>query len=274
MRSHSKKAAPPRRRFAKAAIGAAALAAAALLALGATAGAELAQNGNIQVVVSGGIFPTRLPRSTPAPVAVQMGAKISTTDKSTPPELKTIALQINRHGILDTAGLPTCPLAKLDSISSKDARRACGKALVGHGNVTSRVSLPGQGAFATNGPLLAFNGHYKGHQAVFAQVASGEPLPLTYVIVFEVKKASGLYGSAFVAQMPPIASHYGYISAINLSLKRTFTVGAQKHSFMSADCPALKGVPGAVFPFAKASFGFADGRTVTSTLVRQCKAGG
>ncbi len=236
--------------------------------------AELAQNGNIQVAVSGGIFPLKLPRTTLAPVAVQMGAKITTTDKSTPPELKTIALDVNKHGVLDTAGLPTCPLAKLNSISSEGARRACGAAMVGHGNVTSRVSLPGQGAFATNGPLLAFNGRYKGHQAVFAQVATGAPLPLTYVIVFQVKKVSGTYGTAFVAQMPPIASHYGYISAINLSLRRTFTDGARKRSFMSADCPAAKGFKGAFFAFAKASFGFADGRTVTATLERQCTVGG
>lgn len=240
----------------------------------ATAQAERVQEGNIQIAFSGGILPAKLPRSTPAPVAVQMGAKISTTDKTVPPELKEISLAINSHGVLETKGLAVCPLHKLKSISSKGARRACGAALVGHGNVTSRVTLPGQGTFATNGPLFAFNGRYKGHPAVFGQVATGAPLPLTYVIVFQIEKAKAPYGSAFVAQMPSIASHYGYISSISLNLKRTYTDHGQRRSYLSADCPAPKGFTLASFAFAKASFGFADGRVLSQTMVRQCKARG
>ena len=78
-------------------------------------------------------------------------------------------------------------------------------------------------AFATNGPLLAFNGRHKGRLAVFAQVASGAPLPLTYVIVFEVKKTKGTFGTSLIGTLPPIASEYGYISAFDLSLSRTYT---------------------------------------------------
>jgi hypothetical protein len=233
--------------------------------------AELAQKGNLQVAFNGNIFPSKLPRSEPAPVSVQMGGKIKTTDKSTPPKLERIVLDINANGIIDTKGLPTCPLGKLNSISSAGARRACGDALVGHGNVTSRVSLPGQGAFASNGPLLAFNGRFKGHQAVFAQVASGAPLPLTYVIVFEVKKTKGTFGTSLVGTLPPIASEYGYISAFDLSLGRNYTFHGHKMSFASASCPAPSGFPGAVFPFAKASYEFAGATTLSSKLVRQCK---
>jgi hypothetical protein len=245
----------------------------AALAVGgaAVAQAELVLKGNLQVAFNGNISPSKLPRSEPAPVSVQMGGKVKTTDKSTPPKLERIVLEINSHGIIDTTGLPTCPLAKLNSISSAGARKACGDALIGHGNVTSRVTLPGQGAFASNGPLLAFNGRSKGHQAVFAQVASGAPLPLTYVIVFDVKKTKGTFGTSLLGTLPPIASEYGYISAFNLSLGRDYTYHGKKMSYASADCPAPKGFPGAVFPFAKASYEFAGGTTLSSKLVRQCK---
>ena len=90
-----------------------------------------------------------------------MGGKIKGEDPADPPVLERIVLEINSHGVLQSKGLANCSLAKLNSISSAQAKRACGDALVGHGNVTSRVTLPGQGAFASNGPLLAFNGTHK-----------------------------------------------------------------------------------------------------------------
>jgi hypothetical protein len=249
-------------------------AAAAVLALAISASAEIVQKGTLQVSFTGGIAPVRLPRTEPVPVSVQTGGKIKTTDKSAPPKLERILLSINAAGKIQTKGLPTCSLAKLESISSAGAKRVCGEAQIGHGNVTSRVSLPGQGAFASNGGLLAFNGIVKGKPAILAQVTTTGTLPLTYVIVFEVKKTKGTFGTELVGTLPPIASEYGYISAFDLALGRTYTYKGEKLSYASASCPAPKGFPGATFPFAKASYEFAGGETLTSTLVRECKVRG
>ena len=249
-------------------------AALALLGLAVSANAETAQKGTLRAVFNGQIAPVKLPRSEPAPVSVQMGGKITTTDKSTPPKLERILFDINANGVIQTRGLATCPVAKLESISSAGARKACGGALIGHGNVTSRVTLPGQGAFASNGILQAFNGKVKGRPAVLAQVASGAPLPLTYVIVFEVRKTKGTFGTELIGTLPSIASEYGYISAFDLSLGRTYTSHGEKLSYASAACPAPKGFPGASFPFAKTSYEFTGGATLSSTLVRQCKVRG
>lgn len=252
------------------------LALAALLALLLVplAQAELVQDGNIRIAVSGEIIPRALPRTSLAPVKVLMGASISTTDKSTPPELNRIVLDINRHGVLQTKGLPTCSLQRLESVSAQTAQRSCSGALVGHGNVSTRIVLPGQGPFATRGGLLAFNGAYHGHPAIFAQVSNGQPLPFTYVIRFLIEHAHGAFGTALIGTVPPIASHYGYIAGINLALQRTYNAGGSRHSVLSADCPAPKGFGGAVFSFAKASFAFADGRTLSTILRRQCEARG
>jgi hypothetical protein len=258
----------------KAAAALALAAAAILLALAAPVAAEIVQQGNLRVAFSGQIAPTRLPRTEAAPVSVQLGGKITTTDKSTPPKLEAILLDINANGVIQTKGLATCPVAKLESISSAGAKAACGAALIGHGNVTSRVSLPGQGAFASNGILQAFNGKVHGRPAVLAQVASGAPLPLTYVIVFEVRKTKGTFGTELDGTLPQIASEYGYISAFDLSLGRTYTAHGEKLSYASASCPAPKGFPGASFPFAKASYVFAGGLTLSKSLVRECKAKG
>jgi hypothetical protein len=253
---------------------ASAVALATATALAATASAVIVQKGTLQVSFDGGIAPLRLPRSEAVPVSVQTDGKVKTTDRSTPPKLERILLAINADGVIQTKGLATCPLGRLESVTAATARKSCAGALIGHGNVTSRVSLPGQGAFASNGALLAFNGKVGGRPAVLAQVESGAPLPLTYVIVFEVKKTKGTFGTELVGTLPPIASEYGYISAFDLALGRTYTYKGQKLSYASASCPAPEGFPGATFPFAKASYEFAGGVTVSSTLVRECKVRG
>jgi hypothetical protein len=256
----------------------AALAAAAMclcaLALAALAQAEVVRKGNLQGSFNGSISPRSLPRTELAPVAVQLGGRIATTDRSVPPKLEQITLAINSHGKLDSRGLPTCSLAKLNSVTASQAKKSCGGALVGHGNVTSRVSLPGQGAFASNADLLAFNGKLNGKPAVLAQVSSGAPLPLTYVIAFEVRKAGGTFGTQLVAALPPIASEYGYISSFSLSLSRQYESHGKKRSFASASCPAPEGFPGASFAFAKASYEFAGGITLGASLNRDCKVRG
>jgi hypothetical protein len=251
----------------------AAFAGSALLALSLTAiaQAEQDQKGVLLASFHGSIAPQKLPRTEAAPVSVQMGGKIKTTDRSTPPKLEQIILEINSNGVIQTKGLGTCSLGKLNAVTSAAAKKSCASSLIGHGNVTSRVSLPGQGAFASNGVLNAYNGKYKGHTAVFAQVESGPPLPLTYVIVFEVKKSSGTFGTKLVGTLPEIASEYGYISAFDLSLGATYTYHGKKMSYASASCPAPKGFPGASFPFAKASYVFADKTTLSAKLVRSCK---
>ena len=105
----------------------------------------MVREGNLQVSFNGGIAPQKLPRDELAPVTVLMDGKITTTDRSAPPKLEKIILAINKEGVIDTKGLPTCSLAKLNSLSSAQAKKACAGALIGHGNVTSRVSLPGPG---------------------------------------------------------------------------------------------------------------------------------
>jgi hypothetical protein len=247
-------------------------AALAASAVGVTAASAVRdQQGNVIGIFHGGISPSKLPRTSPAPISVQMGGRIKTTDRSTPPKLTQIILEINRNGRLQTKGLGTCSLGKLNAVSAATAKRKCADALIGHGNVTSRVDLPGQGAFASNGGLLAFNGRYKGHTAVLAQVESGPPLPLTYVIPFQVKKSKGTFATKLVGTLPPIASEYGYISAFDLSLGQTYRYHGKKMSYASAACPAPEGFTVACFPLARSSYVFEDGGKLEATLTRTCK---
>src|ERR1700690_1424846 len=120
---------PSRKTIALAALPATAL----LFAPAITAQGGIAQKGPPRVSFTGQIAPAKLPRTDPAPVSVQMGGKITTTDKSTPPKLEQILLAINADGKVQAKGLPTCPVSKLESISSAGAQAACAGALIGHG---------------------------------------------------------------------------------------------------------------------------------------------
>jgi hypothetical protein len=233
-------------------------------------GATVVREKGLTVSFNGGISPRKLPRDGKAPVGVQMGGKIKSVDHE-PPILKKIILDINREGVIQTRGLQLCPLGRLKNASQAGARRRCADALVGKGSVTSRVSLPEQFPFASTGSMLAFNGRYKGHPAVFAQVSSGAPLPLTYVIVFVVKKTHGTFGTKMIGTLPEIASAYGYITAFNLSLRRTYRYHGKRLSYASAGCPAPKGLNSVQFSLAKVGYQFEDGRKVSATLTRECR---
>ena len=106
----------------KTALAAASAALLAALALASLAQAGLSQKGSLQVSFGGEIIPSALPRTATAPVQVQMSGSIKTTDKSVPPRLERISLQINRHGTLSSKGLSACPLAKIETGTGASAK--------------------------------------------------------------------------------------------------------------------------------------------------------
>lgn len=255
--------------------GLVALTMALVLGIAAVAAGETAKKDGIEIRFHGSIAPSKLPRTELAPVGVQMGAKFrSTIQGEAPPRLAKLILNINSHGVLDSKGLATCSLGKLHNSSAARARKVCGDAEVGHGNVTTRIALPSQSEFATNGPLYAFNGRYKGKPAILAHVTSKGKLATTYVLIFVVKKTKGVFGTSLVADVPPIASGNGFISAFDLSLKRNYHVHGQTRSYVSASCPLQKGIPIGSFKLAKSTYVFENGTEISSTLEKSCRARG
>jgi hypothetical protein len=251
----------------------AAASAAALLTI-AGAGvtqATVTQQGTLRVAFAGGLSPDRLPRTGLAPVAVSLSGDISTTDHSTPPQLERITMAINRHGRLNPAGLPRCRYHQIQPASSVEARRACRSSLVGSGSFRANVALPDQSPFPSNGRVLAFNGVLHGKPVIYAHIFGTKPVPISQTTPFHIHRIAGTYRVVLSAQLPRVAAAWGYVSGLSLTLWRTYRFHGHVHSYLSAGCPAPKGFPGAVFPFARASFGFDDGSTLRSSLTRSCK---
>jgi hypothetical protein len=247
-----------------------AVAAVALLATAALASAEVTQEGNLRVSFTGGIAPHALPRQGVAPVKVSLGGEIKTTDGTAPPQLRTISLAINRNGRLDYRGLPVCHYHQIQPASTNEAIETCPDSVIGKGAFRANVVLPEQSPFPSAGKVVAFNGTLHGRHVIFAHIYGTEPLPQSNVLAFELSRTTGTFRTTLTAELPRVAAEWGYVSGVSLTLKRTFTYRGRARSFLSAGCPAPAGFPGATFTFAHASFGFEDGRTLTSNMTRSC----
>jgi hypothetical protein len=229
------------------------------------------------------LFPSKLPRSRPAPIQLLF----EYDPEGNNVELQSISIELWRQIIIKTTGLPSCPMTELLYSSARSARRHCAGSLVGHGNVTSEVPAP---AAQVKRGLLAFYDKAGDRRYILLQVSSAVPSPLTYVIPFEIRADSGIYGTDLtVAQMShvygvvpfgPQPYHlegvYSKISHLELSLTRNYRYLGRRMSFLSASCPAPGRASSLAFPFMKVSFSYTVARgslrSGSEALTRRCTA--
>jgi hypothetical protein len=235
------------------------------------------QEDNLRISVEGKLSPKRLPRKGLAPISVEVGWQIATTDGSPPPRLKQLAIEINRHGHFDYAGLPTCPYAKIQPATTQRALANCRSALVGRGSFSAEIALKGQEgeAYAASGQLLVFNGENKGKPVLFGQIYSPRPFATSFVITFEVTELrKGTYGTALTATLPKALRSWGNLTAIEMKLERKYGFKGKRRSYISAGCPAPKGFGLASFKLARTEFAFNGGAELASTVVGDCRVRG
>lgn len=249
-----------------------ALALLVVLGIAGVAQAEVEREGDVIVVFDGGISPRALPREGSAPVAVTIdGTFKSAQDVDPPPQLRTISIGINRAGTIFDRGLPTCRVRRIQPTTIKAAKRICREAIVGSGNVQLRVHLANQPPFTFDGPMLIFNAKRSGgHRRLLAQVYGLKP-PSAFVLNFKIVQTDGEFGTVIKTSLPKSAYKWAYVTHFDMRLKRFYTYRGERRSFVNAACAAPEGFPGAVYSFARSNFGFAGGKHVTTTLIRDCK---
>lgn len=245
-----------------------------VLGLCIPAQAEVTEQGNLITTFQSELTPKTLPRDEPSPIAVSVAGDFKTKGHTPLPQLRTISVAINSAGELDATGLPTCRVASIQPATEGNARALCHKAIVGSGHVTVGVQLENQAPFSVNANLLAFNGPTEhGHKLILAQVYAKNP-PGAFVLTFRLKHGPGLFGTVMSTTLPHSAQGWAYLSHFDMTLHRRWRYRGMAHSYVSAACAAPAGFPGAVFPFAKATYGFANGQRVRTTVVRSCRVGG
>lgn len=235
--------------------------------------AETEFKEGVKVSVSGKLTPTTLPRRGTVPIGVEFGGTIASTRPGGPPKLTKMTVAINRNGWVDTKGLPRCGLGRIDPSTNREALVACRSSLVGEGSFAANVKIPEQSPFPSHGKVLAFNGRLHGKPVIFAHIYGVRPLPISYVLPFEIKKSTGTYGTVLEASFPPVTGEWGYVTGISMNLNRRFSSGGRTHGYLNAGCPAPKGITKVPFPLARSSFVFDGGLTIdTPPLIRTCRA--
>jgi hypothetical protein len=243
----------------------------AVLACASLAGATVVQEGNLRITVLSQILPYKLPRQGTAPIAVFVSGHLSAPHGGIPSQLQEMTVEVNKHGLLQSKGLPACPLARIQPASTERALSSCGDALIGSGQFWAHIVLPDQGAYGTHGRLLIFNGRQKGKPVIFTHIFTANPFFSSFVIPFEIRKANrGAYGTRLTASLPQALGDWGYVDRIKLTLRRKYRYRGKELSYFNAGCPAPEGSKRTVFPLALASFDFADGASISARVEKAC----
>lgn len=250
----------------KTVLRASAMAAVAALAIAASAAALVLHAGNVVVTTDGGFSPTTLPKTHFAPITLHGYGRISTADGSVPPVLKTIVLWFDKHGAVETRGLPICTKAKLAATTTAQARKLCPGAIVGTGFGKAVVNFPEQPPIPASSPITIFNGPPKdGNPTVLAHAHLTVPAPTTFVVPIVIQKVhDGRYGFKTVAEIPPIAGGSGTPIYGRLKIGRTWKYKGKTLSYANASCPDGR-------LQAKGEFVFKDGTDLRGELLRPCK---
>ncbi|HET9186130.1 MAG TPA: hypothetical protein VFN82_08270 [Solirubrobacterales bacterium] len=195
--------------------------------------------GNVCIADNGGISPSKLPRHGSAPITARLVGEISTRDGSHPPALRSVELDVDRTIGVDAVGLPTCKAGSIEAVTTTEARRVCGSALVGSGRAEVEVAFPESTPFSATGPVLIFNGGvHGGTTRVLLHAFVAVPVPTAIVTTATVKRIHrGRFGLQIAARIPPIAGAAGSVTKFELKIGRRFTYEGRKRSFLTASCP-------------------------------------
>ena len=250
---------------------AAVLGVAVLLSTAALAAAAVIVSAGLRITVLSQVIPYKLPRDRPAPIAVFIAGHLSTEGGGIPPQLQRLTVKVNRHGLLQSAGLPLCRLSQLAATSSQTALADCAPALIGSGRFWANIVLPGQPPYPTQGRLLIFNGREAGHPVLLAHIYTTNPFNNSFVIAFRLRKISqGPYGTELSASLPQALGEWGYLDRIKLTLRRRYRYRGRALSYFNAACPAPADGRRASFPLAYASFYFKRRQPLGVSVEKTC----
>lgn len=241
-------------------------AAVALLAIAGTAYALILRAGDIIIKADGGFAPKALPKFEDAPISLHGGGKAYTVSGELPPVLETLTIEFDKHGHVDTTGLPKCTAGKLQATTVPVARKLCPGAIVGKGKGRAVVAFPEQAPIPISSPITIFNGPKKGgNDTILAHAYTTVPVPTTFVVPVVIEKIhNGAYGYRTKAKIPRIAGGYGHPVSGSLKIDRKWTYKGKKHSYVNARCETghLQ---------ARGEFTFKDGTFLKGTFFRPCK---
>lgn len=209
-----------------------------LLLGAASAWAIRAEIGKSFVSATAAVTPRVLPTHGFAPVQLSSITRIATRDGSVPPPLKALEFELDKNGRVDTSGIPTCPISKLEGTTPKQARSRCKAALVGEGEGKAMVQMPGMAPVKISSPLSFFNAPPTGGRpTLIAHAYETIPKPSTLLVPIVIEKVNhGRYGYRAEVELPPIAEGYGSATLAEAKIGITLKRKGRKAGLIEAAC--------------------------------------
>ncbi len=221
--------------------------------------------GNLVLTFNGGFSPTKLSKTKPTPIALNVSGKIETDDHTQPPPITSFILETDKNGSVDAKGLATCKQGQLEARTTVDAKKVCGPALIGSGNTQVQLLFPESQPVQLKSQLLIFNGGVKGGTTtLFIHAYLSNPVTAALVTTVKITKIhNGRYGLKSVATIPKISGYAGSVTSFNLTINKKFTSNGKKVSYLAAKC-----TNGTIVAQGEAIFH--DGTKAKGGVVRPC----
>lgn len=220
---------------------------------------------NTVVSATATLMPRELPAHGGSSVTLSSITRIKNKDGSQPAVLSSIIFELDKHGFVETKGLPVCTMAKLAETTPSVARKRCAGALVGTGVGKAKVTLPGQATTEISSPLSFFNGPKAGGRpTLIAQAYEKVPAPKALLVPITIEKVGhGRYGFRAEVTLPEIADGYGSATLAEATLGRTFKRGGKEVGYINAYCSGGR-------LQVHGSLSFANGDLFPATLTSPC----
>jgi len=225
---------------------------------------QVVKVGNLIITVGGGVFPSRLPADSYAPIGLRAEARLATADGSHLPAARHLIVEFDKSGYLNTTGLPHCAVGKLKNTLTNEAKRICARSLIGFGRAGAEIEFPEQPPFFASGQMLIFNGPPQGGRPVLIfHVYAHVPAPTTFVTTATVGKASGAYGTRVEVSIPAIVAGQGSLTFARLVMKKDWKAGGRTQNLLLAKCPNGRFL-------TRGKMTFSDNTVLSGKVIRSC----
>ncbi len=244
---------------------------AAIVALAIPVSAALAgetvsgPDGNTQSIEAA-VTPKALYKKTSSPATLSVDVKTGTTTATNgvPSPAVHDVIDFDQNLSLQTKGLPTCSVTKLQNTSTEVAEKACPGAIIGKGSAITLIPL--STVFTEPVTVTAFNGVPQGGKPVVILHSYGvSPVQTTLLLTGVVTNYNKEgYGPRLDVTIPPLAGGYGAITDFKVRINKSWTYQGKKMSFVNAKCAASKKLK------YRGAFTYKDGTTINASTTQTC----
>lgn len=234
-----------------------------LPAIPTVASGALVEVNDLILRADAGYRPHRLPRRQRVPIEFSGFVSFAGKQNRPPPALQRVVIDFDHDGRVNTSGLARCSPHRIETAGTREARRACRRAIVGRGKLRALVLLPG-GAVEVHPTLTVFNGpRVDGHPTAVIHARTEVPVQQTYAIAVPISRRRGDFRYRAAFDVPPIAGGLGRVTRLQVHLGRRYRAHGKRRSYLSARCSdSIQRIRG--------HFTFDDGTIVAGALERFC----